>query len=68
MPSQVNEFVETKYYDLVPLEAIKPWGDTRSCVDPPPPQVHWGGTLSYWNLGIPWEEKPLDHLLRWPKT
>lgn len=66
MPSQVSEFVETSYYDLVPLETIRDWGDTRSCVDPPGPRVHWGGTLSYWNLRIPWEEKPLEQLLRWP--
>jgi hypothetical protein len=67
MPSQVSEFVETSYYDLVPLETIKEWGDTRSCIDPPPPRVYWGGTLSYWNLRLPWEEKPLEQLLRWPK-
>lgn len=67
MSSQVNEFVETAYYNLVPLESIKEWGDTRSCVDPPPPRVHWRGTLSYWNLRIPWEDKPLEHILRWPK-
>jgi len=67
MPSQVSEFVETRYYDVVPLETVRDWGDTRSCVDPPPPRVHWGGTLSYWNLRIPWEEKPLDQILRWPK-
>jgi len=67
MPSQVSEFVEMDYYDLVPLETIKEWGDTRSCVDPPPPRMHWGGTLSYWNLRITWEETPLEQLLRWPK-
>ncbi len=67
MPSQVREFVETGYYDLVPLETVKEWGDTRSCIDPPGPRVHWGGTLSYWNLRIPWEDTPLERLLRWPK-
>ena len=67
MPSQVNEFVETHYYNLVPLETIKEWGDTRSCIDPPEPRVHWGGTLCYWNLRISWEEKPLEQLLRWPR-
>jgi len=81
MPSQVSEFVETSYYDLVTLEAIKPWGDTRSCIDPPEPRVHWGGTLSYWNLYCAYEslastlkgvaadreETPLEQLLRWPK-
>lgn len=66
MPSQVSEFVETVYYDLMPLETIREWGDTRSCVDPPEPRVHWGGTLSYWNLRVPWEERPLEQLLRWP--
>ena len=67
MPSQVSEFVETNYYDLVPLETVKEWGDSRSCVDPPHPRVNWGGTLSYWNLRIPWEDTPLERLLRWPK-
>ena len=67
MPSQISEIVETNYYNLLPLETIREWGDTRSCIDPSPPRVDWGGTLSYWNLRIPWEEKPLEQLLRWPK-
>ncbi len=67
MPSQADEFVETLGYDLAPLESIRDWGDTRSCIDPPPPRVYWGGTLSYWNLKIPWEETPLERILRWPK-
>jgi hypothetical protein len=67
MPSQVNDLVATRYFDLMPLEAIREWSDTRSCVDPPLPRVHWGGTLSYWNLKVPWEEAPLEQVLRWPR-
>lgn len=70
MSSQVNEFAETRYYDLVPLEAINDFSDTRkgSGFDRPPPRVHWGGTLSSSELEFrQWNKTQTEELLRWPK-
>ena len=57
-PSQVEEFIQTQYYDLVPLETID--GGTSG-------RMRWAGTLVYEELLRPNPNKSLDRVLRWPK-
>lgn len=63
MPSQVNEFVETQSYDLMPPETIKIGHEAQ----PPSAELHNGGPRFHWNPWIRRENQPLEQILRWPK-
>ena len=56
-PSQVEAFIETRYYDLRPLETL------GSCSE----RMSWAGTLVYGELWQPVTGKPLDRILRWAR-
>ena len=57
-PSQVEAFIETRYYDLLPLETIDPSSGGL---------MRWARTLVYGELLKPLTGKSLDRILRWPK-
>jgi hypothetical protein len=57
-PSQVEAFIETRYYDLLPLETIDP--TSRGL-------MRWVGTLVYDESRRAAPGKSLDRILRWPR-
>ena len=57
-PSQVEAFIETRHYDLLPLETIDSSDGERGW---------WAGTLVYDESRRAAPGKPLDRILRWPK-
>ena len=57
-PSQVEAFIETRYYDLRPLETMDPNNGGL---------MRWAGTPVYSELLQPVTGKSLDRILRWPK-
>ncbi|MFH1109147.1 MAG: hypothetical protein V1790_08145 [Planctomycetota bacterium] len=57
-PSQVEAFIETRYYDLVPLETIDPSSGEL---------MRWAATLVHGELLRPVPGKSLGRILRWPR-
>lgn len=72
MPSQVDEFSESRYYELVPMESLSvtvlPFARCGNELQfLPDPKIRWSGGLSSTALRDPSFSKHLDQLLRWPK-
>ncbi len=67
MPSQVDEFVTTGYYEIQPLETIAPLvaasrGDGNGL-----PPIRWAATMTWENIWAQ-EGQSLDSMLRWPAS